>query len=67
MGDSQINVVYAEQFEKADFNEMINKTLGLTQKYGITKSNSCLIFVDGSNLSFVRNINLENEKTMKKR
>jgi hypothetical protein len=54
--DSQIQVIYAEQIEKADFNQMINKTLGLTEKYGITKQNSCQIFVDGSNPSFIRSL-----------
>jgi hypothetical protein len=54
--DNMINVVYAEQFERADFNEMINKTLGLTQKFQISKSNSCQIFIDGSNPTFIRSL-----------
>ncbi|HEY1248988.1 MAG TPA: hypothetical protein VGE97_08385, partial [Nitrososphaera sp.] len=53
---NQINVLYAEEFDKADFNAMLNKTLNLTQQYGITKQNSCQIFVDGSNPAFIRSL-----------
>jgi hypothetical protein len=38
---------------------MINKTLGLAQRYGITKDNSCQIFVDGSNPAFIRSLKLQ--------
>jgi hypothetical protein len=37
--DNQIHIAYAEEFERPDFNQMINITLGLVIKY------SCLILI----------------------
>jgi hypothetical protein len=54
--DSHIHVLYAEEFEKADFNSMINKTLLLIEKYGISKTNSSQVFCDGSNPAFIRSL-----------
>jgi hypothetical protein len=35
---------------------MINITLSLVTKYGITFDNNCRIFVDGENPSFIRSL-----------
>jgi hypothetical protein len=44
--DNQIQIVYADEFEGPDFNQMINIILSLVSKYGITFDNSCRIFVE---------------------
>jgi hypothetical protein len=52
--DGLVNVLYAEEFAKADFNEMIETTIDLLDKYGITFEGRSRIFVDGANPSFIR-------------
>ncbi len=54
--DNQIQIAYAEEFERPDFNQMINITLSLVNKYGITFDNNCRILVDGANPSFIRSL-----------
>jgi hypothetical protein len=54
--DNQIQIAYAEEFPRPDFNQMVKITLSLVTKYGITFDNSCRIFVDGSNPSFIRSL-----------
>jgi hypothetical protein len=54
--DNQIQIAYAEEFERPDFNQMMNITLSLASKYAITFDNSCRIFVDGANPSFIRSL-----------
>jgi hypothetical protein len=54
--DNQIQIAYADEFERPDFNQMINITLSLVSKYGITFDNSCRILVDGANPSFIRSL-----------
>jgi hypothetical protein len=48
-----VNVLHADEYHRADLNEMIDITLGLI-KYDITFQNRCRIFVDGANPSFIR-------------
>jgi hypothetical protein len=54
--DNQIQIAYAEEFERPDFNQMINITLSLVSKYGITFDNGCRILVDAANPSFIRSL-----------
>jgi hypothetical protein len=54
--DNQIQIAYAEEFPRPDFNQMITITLGLLAKYGITFDNGCRILVDGANPSFIRSL-----------
>jgi hypothetical protein len=54
--DNQIQIAYAEEFERPDFNQMIKITLSLVNKYGITFDNNCRILVDGANPSFIRSL-----------
>jgi hypothetical protein len=52
--DGQVNVLYAEEYPRPDFNQMIETTIDLLLKYNITFDNRCRIFVDGANPSFIR-------------
>jgi hypothetical protein len=54
--DNQIQIAYAEEFARPDFNQMIKITLNLVRNYGITFDNGCRIFVDGANPSFIRSL-----------
>ena len=53
LGDGIVNVVHAEEYPRPNFNEMINTTVRLLHKYNIRFDNSCRIFVDAANPSFV--------------
>ena len=52
--DGMIKVLHAEEYPRPDFNEMIETTLSLLEKYGISYENGCRVFVDGANPSFIR-------------
>jgi hypothetical protein len=54
--DEHIQILYAEEFERPDFNKMLNHIWRLTRKYDLTFDNS-RIFVDGANPSFIRSLN----------
>lgn len=54
--DGLVDVVYADEFVKADFNEMIKITVKLLDEYGITFEDRSRIFVDGNNPSFIRSL-----------
>jgi hypothetical protein len=56
MGRRQIQIAYAEEFERPDFNQMINITLGLVTKYVIAPENNYRIIVDGANPCFIRSL-----------
>jgi len=49
-----VNVLHAEEYNRPDFNEMIKTTVRLLDEYDIRFDNSCRIFVDGANPSFIR-------------
>jgi hypothetical protein len=51
--DGMVNVLYAGEFAKADFNQMIETTIDLLDKYGITFEGRSRIYVDGANPSFI--------------
>jgi hypothetical protein len=48
-----VNVLHAEEYQGPDFNEMIKTTVLLLGKYNIRFDNSCRIFVDAANHSFI--------------
>jgi hypothetical protein len=52
--DGMINVVHAEEYQRPDFNAMINTTVRLLDQYNITFEGRSRIFVDGANPSFIR-------------
>lgn len=53
--DGMINVLHAEEYSRPDFDEMIDTTIELLQKYHVTKDGSN-IYCDGSNPSFIRTL-----------
>jgi hypothetical protein len=52
--DGLVNVVYAEEFPRPDFNFMIDKTEELISEFEINFDGGSRIFVDGANPSFIR-------------
>ena len=57
--DGMVNVLHAEEYHRPDFNEMIKITVQLLHKYDIRFDNSCRIFVDGANPSFITTLKQE--------
>jgi len=57
--DGMVNVLHAEEYHRPDFNQMIKITVQLLQKYNIRFDNSCRIFVDGANPSFISTLKQE--------
>jgi hypothetical protein len=55
--DGRIQILYADQFERPDFNEMIQKVWELYMKYNFDGSVD-RIYVDGANPSFIRSLKL---------
>lgn len=47
--DGKVQVLYADEFDKADFNEMLRKAVELVTSYHIDKA-----YVDGSNPEYIR-------------
>jgi hypothetical protein len=54
--DNHIQVLHAEEYIKPDFDDMLDITLGLTSKFGISLRDGCQIFVDGSAPEFIRSL-----------
>jgi hypothetical protein len=54
MADGKIQIVFADEFERPDYNEMLYKVLELRSWYQINK-----IFVDGANPEFIRSLKKE--------
>lgn len=52
--DGKIQIVFADEFERPDYNEMLYKVLELRSRYQINK-----IFVDGANPEFIRSLKKE--------
>ena len=52
--DGLVNVLYAEEYQRPDFNRMIDITIQLLDDYNITFEGRSRIFVDGANPSFIR-------------
>ena len=53
--NAQIQVLFAEEYEKATFENMVSNILGLLRKYGRSISK---IFVDASNPAFIRSLKI---------
>ena len=51
--DDIVNVLHAEEYNRPDFNEMIKTTVRLLDEYDIRFDNSCRIFLDAANPSFI--------------
>ena len=51
--DGLVNIIHAEEYQRPDFNQMINTTVRLLDEYDIRFDNRCRIFVDGANPSFI--------------
>ena len=48
-----VNVLHPEEYPRPDFNEMIETTVRLLDEYNIRFDNSCGIFVNAANPSFI--------------
>ena len=51
ISDDKIQVLFADEFERPDYNEMLDKVLNLLSKYSY-----CKIYVDGANPEFIRSL-----------
>ena len=52
--DNHIQILYAEEFDRPDFNEMLSKVHELMSMYQIDK-----VYIDGSAVSFIRSLKLQ--------
>jgi hypothetical protein len=52
--DGIVNVVFADEYSRPDYDEMLSKVFELMSKYGVSKT-----YVDGANPSFIRSLKLE--------
>ena len=52
--DEKIQILFADEFERPDYNEMLDKALQLNRRYNIDK-----IYVDGANPEFIRSLKLQ--------
>ena len=51
--DGLVYVGHAEEYRRPDFSELIKTTVHLLEEYNIRFDNSCGIFVDAANPSFI--------------
>jgi hypothetical protein len=56
LGDSLVNVVHAEEYQRPDFNQMISTTVRLLDEYDIRFDNHCRISIDRNDPSFIREL-----------
>ena len=56
--DDQIHVLYAEEFERPDHNEMLSKIWSLMSEFELSKKNG-KIYVDGANPSFIKSLKIQ--------
>jgi len=54
--DNQIQVIEADEYERPDFDDMMDITLDICHRFGISSRNGCQIFVDGANPEFIRSL-----------
>lgn len=52
--DGKIQVIYSEEFLGADFNDMVEKVIGLIMKYRVDLTGGDKIYIDGSNPELIR-------------
>jgi hypothetical protein len=53
-GGNQIQILYADEFARPDYNEMLSKVWELIRKYNPNK-----ILIDGANPSFIRSLKIQ--------
>jgi hypothetical protein len=53
-----IHVLYAEEFERPDYNEMLSKIWRLMSEFELSKKNG-KIYVDGANPSFIKSLKIQ--------
>ena len=56
--DGQIQIIYADQFERPDFNQMLNVVWNITNYFHFTPENS-KIYVDAANPSFIKSLKIQ--------
>jgi hypothetical protein len=52
--DNHIQILYAEEYHRPDYNEMLSVVFGLMSKYQVDK-----VYIDGANPSFIRSLKLQ--------
>jgi hypothetical protein len=53
--DGQVQILYAEEFQRPDFNEMLSKVWDLLMKFGSINK----IHIDGANPSFIKSLKIQ--------
>jgi hypothetical protein len=53
LADGQVQVLYADEYRRPDFNDMLNVVIELMEKYQIQK-----VYIDAANPSFIRSLKL---------
>jgi hypothetical protein len=56
--DNKIEIIYADEFDRPDYNEMIQTVWQLYQRFNLD-GNTDRIYVDGANPSFIRSLKLQ--------
>ena len=57
--DGLVNVLEADEYPRADFNQMLDLTVELINKYDMSFDSGARIFVDGANPEFIRALKKE--------
>jgi hypothetical protein len=52
--DGIVQIMYAEEYHRPDYNEMLSAAYGLMSKYDIDK-----VYIDGANPSFIKSLKLQ--------
>jgi hypothetical protein len=52
--DNHIQILYADEYHRPDYNEMLSVVYGLMSKYGVDK-----VYIDGANPSFIKSLKLQ--------
>jgi hypothetical protein len=52
--DNHIQILYAEEYHRPDYNEMLSTVYGLISEYGVDK-----VYIDGANPSFIKSLKLQ--------
>jgi hypothetical protein len=52
--DDHVEILYAEEYHRPDYNEMLSVVYGLMSKYQIDK-----VYIDGANPSFIKSLKLQ--------
>ena len=52
--DDHIEILYAEEYHRPDYNEMLSVVYGLMVKYNVDK-----VYIDGANPSFIKSLKLQ--------